>query len=139
MKILKRSHDGGKDSGVTGFWLVECKSLFSVVLLKFNTGSREAYHSHAFNALTWWLKGEVTEHYLDVQETRDWRPSLIPKLTKKNCFHKIVAKRPSWALSIRGPWDKTWKENKQGNTYTLTHGRKVVDNEVKVGVDMYLP
>lgn len=50
MKILKRGHDGGKDLSVTGYWLIECKPLFSVVFLKFNKGSHLTFHSHAFNA-----------------------------------------------------------------------------------------
>ena len=47
--------DGGKNSGVTAYFLIEWKVLFSVGILRFNEGTREAYHSHAFNALTWWL------------------------------------------------------------------------------------
>ena len=26
MKLFKKSHDGGPDSGVTGYWLIENKS-----------------------------------------------------------------------------------------------------------------
>lgn len=39
MKLFSKSHDGGKDSGVTGYWLIESKSLFSIVLLRFSEGS----------------------------------------------------------------------------------------------------
>ena len=60
MKLFHKSHDGGKNSGVTGYWLIEWKSGFSIVVLRFSKGTREAFHSHAFNALTWWLKGSVT-------------------------------------------------------------------------------
>lgn len=127
MKLFSKSHDGGPNSGVTGYWAIECKSLFSIVLLRFNEGSREAYHSHAFNALTWWLKGSVTEHFLDGSSPIDWKPSLKPKFTPRNNFHKIYANEVSWALSLRGPWSKTWQEHKQDKTYTLTHGRKIVD------------
>lgn len=52
MKILSKSYDGGPDSGVDGYWLIEIKSWFSIVLLHFNPGTREAFHNHAFNALT---------------------------------------------------------------------------------------
>lgn len=131
IEIFKKSYDGGKDSGVTGYWLIEWKDVFSIVLLKFNEGSRDAYHSHAFNAYTWWLKGRVIEVCYD-EETKKpsnykaWTPSFKPKYTPKGCFHKIIASETSWALSIRGPWDKTWKEHKDGETYTLTHGRNKV-------------
>jgi len=126
MKIFKKSHDGGKDSGVTGYWLIECKGLFSIVLLRFSKGSREAMHSHAFNACTWWIKGEVTEYLLGGY-FRKWKPSFKPKYTPKHCFHKIVANEVSWAISFRGKWDNTWKEWKNGEFYTLTHGRKRVN------------
>lgn len=41
MKLFKKMKDGGKESTVTGYWLIECKSLFSIVLLKFEGDSRE--------------------------------------------------------------------------------------------------
>lgn len=127
IKICKRSHDGGKDSGVTGYWLIEWKSLFSIVLLRFGVGSREAFHEHAFDAYTWWIWGEVVEEYQDGSAPKTWKPSHKPKFTPKGCFHRIVAKVPSWAICFRGAWDNTWREHKNGETYTLTHGRKRID------------
>ncbi len=123
MKLFKKSHDGGKDSGVTGYWLIESKSLFSIVILRFSKGSREAFHSHAFNAYTWWLKGEVEEQFKDDKQSIIWKPSLKPKYTPRENFHKIIAKEVSWAFCIRGPWTNSWNEHKKGETYTLTHGR----------------
>lgn len=127
MKFFKKSYDGGKDSGVTGYWLIEWKGLFSIVLLRFSEGSREAFHSHAFNALTWWLKGAVVEQFQDGAESKLWGPSLIPKYTKRDNFHKVYALKVSWALSFRGPWSKTWKEEKNGEVYTLSNGRVRID------------
>ena len=124
MKLFKKSHDGGKDSGVTGYWLIEWKDVFSIVVLRFSKGSRDAFHSHAFNAYTLWLKGEVTEQYVTGEE-KVWKPFSF-KYTPKACFHKIIAKEVSWAISFRGPWDNTWQEKKDGVEYTLTHGRKHV-------------
>lgn len=59
MRFLHYGRDGGSESKVFGFWLFEIKSLLSVVLLRFDSPSREVFHSHAFSALTWWLTGEV--------------------------------------------------------------------------------
>lgn len=125
MKFFKKSHDGGEDSGVTGFWLVEWKNGFSLVFLKFSNGSREAFHSHAFNARTWWLWGEVEEEHLDGTK-KTWKPSLRSKFTPKECFHRIISKGTSFAFSVRGPWATTWKEYKNEEFITLTHGRKRV-------------
>lgn len=125
IKIFKKSHDGGKDSGVTGYFLIEWKSLFSIVLLRFSAGSREAFHSHAFNALTWWLRGEVEERFPSGAPIQ-WRPSWIPKFTPRDNTHKIYARKTSWALSLRGPWKDTWLEQKAGKEIVLTHGRHVI-------------
>ena len=122
MKFLSKGSDGGPDSGVTGYWLVEIKPLFSVVLLRFAYGSREAYHSHAFNALTWWLRGAAIERNLD-GTGRLWTPSIIPKLTRRDKFHKVISAKTTWAISFRGPWKGTWQEYKGGRFIDLTHGR----------------
>ena len=50
MKLFTKSYDGGENSGVTGYFLIEWKNVFSIVLLNFKDKYRENYHSHAFNA-----------------------------------------------------------------------------------------
>jgi quercetin dioxygenase-like cupin family protein len=126
MKFFKKSSDGGKDSGVTGYFIVEIKPLFSIVLLKFNKGTRDAYHSHAFNAVTIWLKGVVREHELfSPLKPRIWG-SGDAKYTPRHNIHMVEALTDTWALSIRGPWSKTWFEYKDGKIIELTHGRVVV-------------
>ena len=127
MKFFKKAHDGGADSGVTGWFLLEIKPLFSIVLLRFSEGTRDAYHSHAFNAWTLWLKGLVVEHDHDKpNEPMIWGAGDI-KYTSRNKTHMVEAIKTTWALSFRGPWQKTWKEHKQGKMITLTHGRVVVE------------
>lgn len=123
MKFLQKSPDGGKDSGVTGFFVVEVKPLFSIVILRFNKGTREAYHSHAFHALTFWLKGRVREEHLN-GETK-WFSGGMLKYTPRTVFHRINALETSYAISFRGPWKNTWKESRSGEFVTLTHGRKI--------------
>lgn len=59
MRLMSYASDGGINSGVKGLFLIEIKPVFSIVLLRFRKGTREAYHSHAFNAVTWFLKGTV--------------------------------------------------------------------------------
>ncbi len=125
-RIFYKKYDGGTESGVTGYMLIEWKCLFSIGLLHFKKGSREAFHNHAFNAITWWLRGKVTEVKVS-GEKKDFSPSLKPKVTRRDCFHKVVAHRDTWAITFRGPWADTWKElRKQEGEITLTHGRKIV-------------
>lgn len=128
MRFLLSRHDGGPDSGVTGFWLLEWKAGFSVVLLRFRPGSRRTvFHSHAFGALTWWLWGAAEEHHADGR-VLSWRPSLLPKWTPRSTCHRIVPRRTTWALSLRGPWRRTWTEvsSDRAKITTLTNGRKVL-------------
>lgn len=130
MKLFKKMKDGGPESPVIGYFLIEAKSLFSIVLLNF-TGTREAYHSHAFNALTLWLRGKVFEAVKQEEgvELNAWQPGDL-KYTPRNLMHKVIPVKTSkgsvWALSLRGPWDKTWQEFKDGETITLGHGRVVL-------------
>lgn len=131
MKFLEWAKDGGEESHVEGFFFVEIKPLFSIVLLHFANGTREAYHNHAFNALTWFLSGEVDEHHLDGR-VLTFKPSFKPKYTKRSTFHKVFSKGDTWALSFRGAWANTWKEfiPSLGIFKTLTHGRKEVEGFV---------
>lgn len=137
MKFFSIGKDGGPESTVTGFFVVEIKNLFSIVFLKFAQGTREAFHSHAFNAVTLWLKGEVCEEYPIKHELavfgipwehKYWRPGQL-KYTPKGLSHRVRALVDSYAISIRGPWDITWKEYDatKDETTTLTWGRKVVE------------
>jgi hypothetical protein len=130
--IFKKRYDGGPDSGVTGYWLIEIKWLFSIVLLKFNPNNRENFHSHAFNAITLWLKGEVVEETINIetqeQEVKPYRFGQL-KYTPRDNVHKIHCRSTAWAISFRGPWSKTWIEyNKDSDKIiTLSSGRTVIE------------
>lgn len=137
MKFWKKMKDGGAESTVTGYWLIEAKSLFSIVLIKFEGKSRDAFHEHAFNCVNWLIKGKLFEQRLspnrekygtDVRFTK-WRfPSWKPFVIRREDFHKVDSDETSWVLSFRGPWVDTWKEYLVGEKRfrTLTHGRKEV-------------
>jgi hypothetical protein len=127
MKLFQLSKDGGPESHVWGYFLCEFKSLFSVVLLKFEDGSRDAYHDHAFNAVSWVLKGSLEEETIlpDAEENFYW-PSVKPVVTLRDTFHKVTSHGTTWVLSLRGPWADVWHEKDKTGEKTLTHGRKVV-------------
>lgn len=128
MKWLWHAKDGGKESKVWCYGL-EIKSLFSILLLRFEDGSREAYHSHAFNCLNWVLKGKLIEHRIYLDEMSDffiYKKSIIPFIIKRKHMHKVSSKGRTWVLTFRGPWRDTWREYLPGEDrfITLTHGRK---------------
>lgn len=128
MKLLSVSKDGGKDSLVWACWLIEIKFLFSIAILVFKDGSRDAYHSHAFNCISWLLRGCLIERHLSSGHIEVYKPSLWPVVTRRETFHKVESIGVSIALTFRGPWAKRWSEYlpKQGRYAFLTHGRKEV-------------
>lgn len=125
MKLFTWMKDGGPESRVSGFWLIEFKPLFSIALLKFEDGSRAAYHTHAFNSVSWLLKGTLIEDILN-GHVRVYGSGPIPIITKRNTFHKVTSLGTSWVLTFRGPWSKTWKEYLPitDKLIRLTNGRK---------------
>jgi len=128
-RFLYKKCDGGKESGVTGYFLIEWKMVCSIGILHFKEGSREAYHNHAFNAVTWWLMGDVVEEHHPSGDHKYFKQSFIPKITNRNCFHKVIARKESYALTFRGPWLDTWLEYRPSlnKEVMLTHGRKLVE------------
>jgi hypothetical protein len=127
MKFMKLMKDGGEQSRVWGFFFVEAKKAFSFVVLRFFDGSRDAYHSHAFNAVSWVIRGKLTEHEFN-GSIRTYTRSIRPIITPRTMFHKVVSEGDTWVLSFRGPWVDKWKEYipSTGTSLTLTHGRKIV-------------
>lgn len=124
MRFLSKAWDGGENSGSTGYFLIELKPLFTIVLIHFGSSTREALHEHAFSAVTLWLKGSVREHLLS-GEARVWRAGHL-KYTPRRTFHRIEALESTWALSVRGPWVDRWREWRKDHFVTLTHGRREV-------------
>lgn len=127
MRFLSVTKDGGPESTVWAYWLIEIKGWFSVALLRFESGSRDAFHSHAFNAVSWLLWGQLGE-VLEESPDSTWfyYPSLRPIITKRETFHKVHSVGRSLVLTFRGPWDEYWEERVGDNYRVLTHGRKVV-------------
>lgn len=131
MKLLHRAKDGGPESTVTGYWLAEIKALFSAALLHFADGSRDSYHSHAFNSVSWIPpigdNGMLVEHML-TGEVKVHLPSWKPIITRRSTFHRVVSHGDTWVITLRGPWARTWEEFNPATSefITLTHGRQVV-------------
>jgi len=127
MRILSKVKDGGQESPVDAYFLVEWKSVFSIALLKFHKGRREQFHTHAFNALTWLVSGDLIEEDCDTGDFYQYDRFLMPKVTKRTTNHRVTAFKDSWCFTVRGPWSSEWREvDKDKNTVsTLTNGRKV--------------
>jgi hypothetical protein len=129
MKLVSYGKDGGKDSTVWGFWLIEIKCLFSLAVLVFENGSRDAYHSHAFNCISWVLRGQLREELRD-GHVEDYLPGVWPIVTRRHTFHKVTSLGRTVVVTFRGPWANTWAEYipKEDRAVVLTHGRSEVSN-----------
>ena len=130
MRIFNKSKDGGPESPVDAYFLFELKHIASVALLRFNEGGREAFHTHAFNAFTWFICGDLVEQRYDGTTTK-YKRSLLPKYTARDNNHRVVAHKTSWCITIRGPWKDNWTEDTDKAKTTLTHGRKIVSIDYK--------
>jgi hypothetical protein len=122
VRFFQKHKDGGPKSTVTGYWLAEIKSLFSIVLLKFEDGSRDEYHNHAFNSVNWVLKGNVEEQFPHQELNQSFSASIKPIVTRRTRMHRVVSKGTTWVLSFRGPWAKTWLEYDQKTKKLVTYG-----------------
>ena len=125
MRLLSKTKDGGKKSKVWAYWLVEIKGLLSIAILRFDNGSRDAYHTHAFHCISWIIRGKLLEEFVDGRVNRYSR-SIKPIITKKQDFHRVTSEGRTWAFTIRGPWSKTWLElDEERDRLTLSNGRVV--------------
>ena len=126
MKFFNKSKDSCPESPVDAYFLFEIKGLCSVALLKFNKGKREQYHTHAFNAWTWFLGGDLTEEDVDGTLLKYAR-KFKPKFTGRDKNHRVIAKVDSYCFTFRGPWCDYWTETSDDKTKEtcFTHGRIV--------------
>lgn len=127
MKFLWNDPDGGKDSNSRMYGL-EIKSLFSVLVLSFRGESRDAFHTHAFNSVSWLLFGYLEEQLYGGRMWRFYAPSIRAIVTRRETFHQVHSNGTSWVLNFRGPWVDTWREFLPNlkRFVTLTHGRREV-------------
>jgi hypothetical protein len=137
LRVLTITKDGGPESRVWAYWLFSYKPWFGIVLLRFEDGSRDAYHEHAFNCVSWVLKGKLRERTLLPKHDgrgflgallTDYAASWRPVITRRDTLHKVTSVGRTWVLSFRGPWADTWREwlPQPGRFITLTHGRRVL-------------
>jgi hypothetical protein len=132
VRLFHYGKDGGPQSRVWAYFLIELKWLFTIVLLRFESGTRDAYHDHAFHSISWVLRGELEERRIGSRTqfrgagVRYHRPSLLPIFTSRSNFHQVRSVGRTWVVSFRGPWKRTWHEflPAEGRRVTLTHGRK---------------
>jgi hypothetical protein len=128
VRLLEITKDGGLESTVWAYWLIELKRWFSVALLRFEDGSRDAYHSHAFNCVSFVLRGKLVEKHMDGAVVEHF-PGPKPVMTYRDTFHQVSSEGRTWVLTFRGPWAATWQEYipELREIVTLTNGRELME------------
>ena len=124
MKIVfmkKKRIDLGEQS-VTELTILEYKKWFSIKLFNFHKseGVQDRFHTHAFNAYSFLLKGDYTEEVLEGDKIVKCARSRSKALfIPKNSYHRITRSKGCVTILITGPWGETFKElrNTVGNTY----------------------
>lgn len=124
MKIVcmkKKRIDLG-DQSVTEITILEYKKWFSIKLFNFHKseGVQDRFHTHAFNAYSFLIKGDYTEEILEsgkIVKTLRSRSKLL--FIPKNSYHRITRSNGCITLLVTGPWGDTFKElrNTVGNLY----------------------
>ena len=65
MKFLSKSKIALGEGAVTQYILFEWKWLFSIIFYRWETVDQVRFHTHAFPALAFLLKGKYTEQVMD--------------------------------------------------------------------------
>ncbi len=109
------------------YTLIEHKGFFSVILYYFKgDGWQDRFHSHAFHAVSFKIFGTYNERKLldssSGQYSERTRKSFI-KFFPKSSFHMLGKSNGCLTILFSGPWEKTWKEYKDGKEVELNWNR----------------
>lgn len=111
--------------------LLEWKPLFSIKLFNFHRtdGSQDRFHTHAFNAISFLLKGNYIEEVIeDGRVVRLNRNRSRVLFIPADQYHRITRSAGCRTLLITGPWGAEFKELRSVDGYqfqevTLGEGR----------------
>lgn len=110
------------------FIIFEFKPLGGIIINVFNTDTQNRFHSHAFWAFSWMVRGWYNEEVIEGNQ-------IISKIVKpcfrfipRNYIHKIQqSSKNAVSITFEGPWHSTWNEYfDDGRIKTYTWGRKVL-------------
>lgn len=107
------------------FIIFEHKKLFGILFFYFKGKNQDRFHTHAFNALSIKIFGTYIEGILHNDKSIEYiKRTSVFKYFPRDSYHSINNSNGCLTLLFMGPWNKTWKEYKDGNEYTLNWHRK---------------
>lgn len=116
---------------MTQYTLFEHKRLFSVIFYRWNTVDQVRFHTHAFGAIAFLLRGWYHEKVRFGQHIVDnfVNVPLVPRLLHRGYCHAIGFAKPNTVtMVLAGPWDLHWWEYFPDTETWVKYawGRKVV-------------
>jgi hypothetical protein len=116
---------------IIAYVLFEWKPLFSIIVYNWKTILQNRFHSHAFAAIAFLLRGSYRESVFraGVVTERTVSQWLTPRYLPRNYTHRILKAEPStYTIVFTGPWLKHWYEwFEDTNTWVkYGWGRKVI-------------
>jgi len=141
--FFKKSEVALGEGSVTQYIVFENKHFLSLIFYRWNTIDQVRFHTHAFGAVAFLLKGWYWEKVMfnDIEMTNFVNVPLVPRYLPKNYCHAVGNAKPgTLTMVIAGPWQKTWKEyfpdTKSWVTYTW--GRVPLRKQYKDGATIEL-
>lgn len=124
------------DGYIIAYTIFEHKYLFSIILYHWKTIRQNRFHSHAFPAVAFLLRGEYKEEVYRrgeiIQKTvNQW---LKPRYLPRNYTHRILEAKPkTWTVVFTGPWIKHWYEYFDDTKIWVKYawGRRVIEKSNK--------
>lgn len=130
--FFKKSDVALGEGSVTQYIIFENKHFLSLIFYRWNTVNQTRFHTHAFSAVAFLLKGWYWEKIKIDEHTVDnfVNVPLVPRYLPKQYCHAIGYSKPGTiTMVITGPWDKTWQEYfpDSDEWVTYTWGRKKIE------------
>lgn len=113
LTLFWKNHFNFGGRPIDQYVIFECKYLFSIIIFNFIESDKvqDRFHTHAFNSVSFKLKGYYEEHILDENgETLIVPRHNVVKFFERDIYHAIGKSNDCWTLLLAGPWKQTWKE-----------------------------
>lgn len=136
-KILHYDRTALGVGNIRRFTIFEIKYLGGVIINCFNTENQDRFHSHAFHALSWMIRGYYYEDVI-INDRIVSKKIVKSRFIPKNYVHKITKSSVN-AISVtfEGPWGPNWSEYfDNGRIKTYAWGRKIVGDSKRFEKDL---
>jgi hypothetical protein len=125
------------DGFIIAYTIFEWKYLFSIIIYHWKTIKQNRFHSHAFPAVAFLLKGKYEEETYKKGEIKQnivnqW---LKPRYLPRNYVHRILKADPgTYTIIFVGPWMKHWYEYFENTKTWIKYGwgRKIINKSNEV-------